>query len=288
MATASRRLAGKPKSGQTLALALGGGGARGLAHVVVLEALDEMGVRPALIAGTSIGAIVGAAYCSGVPARDIRLHVARSFRDRAGMIQKLLAARVGRWADLLSAGLGNPVMVDGEKLIGSFMPDGTKETFAELALPLRVVATDFAARAPHVFREGPLMPAVAASSAVPGLVRPVLVGGQVFVDGAATDPVPVDVAHGEADIVLAVDVTGRPILKSGHVPTALEATLAATQIMQSRITANVLRQMPPEVLVVPKVDHYGVLDFLQAHSIFRVCEPLKDEVKRKLEAAMAG
>ena len=93
-----------------LALVLGAGGARGLSQIVVLEALDEMGVRPALVAGCSIGAIIGAAYAAGISGAALRAHVLSSFGDRARVIQRLLDARIGKLADLVR-GLGNPVLI---------------------------------------------------------------------------------------------------------------------------------------------------------------------------------
>jgi NTE family protein len=270
----------------SLALVLGGGGARGLAHLPVLEALDELGVVPAMIAGTSIGALIGAAYASGIPAKDIRHHLVHTFRDRGGMLQKLIAARVGRFTDLLSAGLGNPVLVDGETLFATFLPDALKTDFAELAIPLAVVASDFYARVAVPFTEGPLLKPVAASAAVPGLVRPLDINGRIFIDGAATDPVPVSAVAGKARYVLAVDVTGRPTGEVGAMPAALEATFAAAQIMQAVIAAEKLRRHPPDILIQPNVDVFGLIDFLQTHAILRASEPVKDEVKRRVAALL--
>ncbi len=86
-----------------VAIALGGGGARGLADVLALEALDEMGIRPVAIAGASMGAVVGAAYAAGIEGRAIRTHILRVLRNRSDVMSKLLRARVGRFADLVLA-----------------------------------------------------------------------------------------------------------------------------------------------------------------------------------------
>src|ERR1700681_4060381 len=106
----------------TVAIALGGGGARGIAHVLALEALDEMGVRPAAIAGTSMGAVIGATYAAGLEARAIRAHVLRVLRNRSDVMSKLLRARVGRFADLVLRGRGNPVLLDAEIFLDLFWP----------------------------------------------------------------------------------------------------------------------------------------------------------------------
>ncbi len=81
-----------------VAIALGGGGARGIAHVLALEALDELGIRPVAIAGTSMGAVVGAAYAAGIEGRAIRTHILRVLRNRSDVMGKLLRARVGRFS----------------------------------------------------------------------------------------------------------------------------------------------------------------------------------------------
>ena len=93
---------------KTFALALGGGGARGLAHIAVIEALDEMGVRPTVIAGTSIGALIGAAYAAGMRGKDIRHHVIGFAHDWGETRRRLMTARAGNLGDLLYGGLAKP------------------------------------------------------------------------------------------------------------------------------------------------------------------------------------
>ena len=127
----------------TLAIALGGGGARGLAHIVVLEALDELGVRPVAIAGTSIGAIVGAAYAAGHGGAGNPRSCRPALRNRSQVMAKLLRARVGRFSDLLFKGGGNPVQLDAQTCLDLFWPEQVPDHFSQLAIPFFVVATDF-------------------------------------------------------------------------------------------------------------------------------------------------
>lgn len=108
----------------SVAIALGGGGARGIAHVLALEALDEMGIRPVAIAGISMRAVVGAAYAAGIEGRAIRTHILRVLRNRSDVMSKLLRARVGRFADLVPRGRGNPVLLDPEICLHLFWPPG--------------------------------------------------------------------------------------------------------------------------------------------------------------------
>ena len=142
----------------SVAIALGGGGARGIAHVVALEALDEMGIRPVAIAGTSMGAVIGAAYAAGLEARAIRAHVLTVLRNRSDVMGKLLRARVGRFADLVLRGRGNPVLLDPEIFLELFWPAEMPEMFEDLATKIFVVATNYSDRNEIVFRSGPLGP----------------------------------------------------------------------------------------------------------------------------------
>ncbi|MBS7540529.1 patatin-like phospholipase family protein [Ancylobacter lacus] len=272
-------------AGPRIAVALGSGGARGLAHILVLEALDEMGLRPVAIAGTSIGALVGAVYASGVPAREVR-HLATSYlRNRGEVMGQLLAARVGRIADLFS-GRGNPVLIDGETFVEAMLPQVVPDTFEQLQIPLKVVATNYWARGEAVFEHGAVRPAVAASIAIPGLIRPVAHAGRVLVDGGAVNPLPFDLLRNAADLVLAVDITGGPSGEARGVPGAFEAMFATLQIMASTIVGEKLKSGAPDILIRPNVDAFRVLDFFRATAILKAAEPVKDEVKRRLEAAL--
>ncbi len=159
-----------------LGLALGAGGARGIAHVVLLEALDELGIKPVAITGTSIGAIIGAAYAAGHTGRALRSHLLRVFSRRHHAMAKLLEARVGRFTELFRRGLSNPVLIDAEATLTGFWPGGMPDLFEGLLIPFAAVATDFYGRAELLIDSGPLLSGVAGSMAIPGLVRPVTRG----------------------------------------------------------------------------------------------------------------
>jgi NTE family protein len=270
----------------TIAIALGGGGARGIAHVLALEALDEMGIRPAAIAGASMGAVVGAAYAAGLQARDIRAHVLRVLRNRSDVMGKLLRARVGRFADIVLRGRGNPVLLDAEVFLELFWPAEMPEWFDGLEIPTVVVATNYSERNEIAFTDGRLGPAVAGSMAIPGLFRPVETGGRVLIDGGAVNPLPYDLLFGHADIVIAIDVTFGGRSRSRRVPSPLDSMFGAAQIMQGAITAQKIKRRPPDLLICPKVEQYGLLDFFRAGQILRAAEGSKDELKTALAARM--
>ena len=274
-------------SGPSVALALGGGGARGLAHICVLEAFDELGVRPRAIAGASMGAIIGAAYAAGIPARELRAHVLARTRRPTETLARLLRARVGRVADLLK-GFTNPVLIDAEMFLDLFWPEAVPDRFEGLAIPFRTVATDLLTRAAVVFDAGPLAPAVAASMAIPGLIRPIATGGGLLIDGGAVNPLPHDLLIGRADRVFAVDVTYGPVVDARSVTQPFEAMFAAAQVMQGAITAARLKAQPPDLVLRPDVAAFRVLDFFKAKEIFARADAVKDEVKRAIEAMAQG
>ena len=283
----TRPPAQRPASG-SLSLALGGGGARGLAHIVALEVLDDLGVRPAAIVGTSMGAIVGAAYAAGIRGSDLRRHTLDILKDRAKAMALLLQARVGRITDIFSRGLGaNPVLLDGEKVLDLFWPEAVPDRFADLAIPFSAVATDYAERTQTVFDTGPLVTGVGASMAIPGLFRPVQAGGHVYVDGGVVNPLPFDLLAGTADVVVAVDVSGGAHgADTAQPPGAFEAMLGAAQIMQGAIVAEKLKATRPDILVRPAVGGFRALDFFRARQILQAAEASRETLKRDLATAL--
>ena len=271
---------------KTFALALGVGGARALAQVPVLEALDEMEVRPVAIAGSSFGALIGAAYAAGLSGKAIRRHVIKLAHDRGGIFARLAAARVAPLAQWLTAPLGNPVLIDAAKFCGAFLPSEVPDEFAALKIPLHIIATDLTGRHEVVFTEGALKPAVAASMAIPGLIQPVEIDGRILVDGAAVNPLPFDCLLGRADVVLAIDCSGGPDEIAGgeaaSVPNPWEALFTTLTIMGQAIVAEKLKHGGPDLVIRPNVGIFRLLDFFQASAILRAAEPAKAEVKRML------
>jgi len=272
-----------------VALALGGGGARGLAHIAVLETLDEMGIRPVAIAGTSIGALIGAPYAAGMSGKDIRKHVTALARDRGGLFGKLIAARAGgSIGSLIASGFRTASLIDAEKFCAQFLPDAVPDDFSALQIPLTVITSDLYARREAAILAGALRPAVAASMAIPGLSRPVLVEGRVMVDGGATNPLPFDRVRASADIVIAVDVAGPPAADCTAMPDSLECYFATILVMAQTIIDEKLKQGAPDIVLRPNVGIFRTLDFLRASAILRAAEPMKAELREKLQALLAA
>jgi NTE family protein len=266
-----------------LGLVLGGGGARGLAHIPVLEAVDAMGIRPVAIAGSSIGAAIGAAYAAGMTGKEIRRHAIALLHDRPEVFRRLVNARAAGLTQLFSVGFGNPMVLNAEKLVELFLPTHVPETFDQLGAKLFVMTTDFYGRSESVLAHGRLRPALAASMAIPGLIRPVEIDGRVLIDGAAVNPLPFQCLREQADIILAVDTSVAPTAERG-IPEPWEALFTAIQIMGHTIVAEKLKQGAPDILIRPQVGTFRLLDFFKASAILRAADAVKPEVTAKLAA----
>jgi NTE family protein len=269
------------------ALALGSGGARGLAHLAVIEALDAMTIKPVAISGASIGALIGAAYAAGMTGKEIRHHVLTLAHRPGEFRRRLMKARAGTLAHLLSGAFGQATQLDAEKFCAQFLPDRVPAEFAALQIPLAVMATDLHRRAEAPLTSGALRPALAASIAIPGLFRPVVIDGRVLIDGGTTNPLPYDVLFGRADIVVAVDVFGVPAAERDDVPSTWEAVYTTILVMGGAILAAKLNHAAPDLLIRPNVTIFRTLDFPQASAIMRTADAVKAEVTEKLQKLLA-
>ena len=182
-----------------IGLALGGGSARGLAHIPLLEVFDELGLTPAVIAGCSIGALVGAGYASGLSALEIGDHARRVLGNRMAAARYVFGDRRAKFTDLVKLKNLASLQIDGEKLVSVTLPDGVAVRIEDTKIPFKVVTTDFEARAERVITSGPIATAVAASIAIPGLISGPRIDGRIHVDGGITNPVPSDHVRGGVD-----------------------------------------------------------------------------------------
>jgi NTE family protein len=275
----------------SIALALGGGGARGLAHILMLEVFDELGLRPKIIAGTSIGAIFGAAYASGMSARLIRAHTEELLASRRFDVARLLiSARAEPIFKILNFLPMRSALLAPGLLLDFILPSKFPADFADLQIPLKVVATDFYAQEQVIIDSGPLRAAVAASMALPALFAPVMrTGGQVLMDGGLVNPLPFDILHGAADIVVAIDVSGASMGPGKRPqPTAFEALVASSQILQRSIVREKLKVRQPDIYVDVEVDAFNVMDFYKYPKIMAAAEVAKAHLRRQLQRVLAS
>jgi len=272
---------------KTVALALGGGGARGLAHIAVIEALDEMAVKPVAVAGTSIGALIGAAYAAGMRGKDIRHYVIALAHNPGEIRRRLLKARAGTLAHFFAGAFSQATQMDAEKFCVQFLPEQVPADFSALKIPLTVMATDLHRREEMPLSRGPLHPAVAASMAIPGLFRPVVLEGRVLVDGGTTNPLPFDKLAGCADVIVAVDLFGLPGGERADMPSTWECVYTTILVMGGAIVSAKLAHATPDLLIRPNVGIFRTLDFYQASAILRSADTTKAVVKERLGALLA-
>ena len=237
-----------------IGVALGGGGARGVAHIAYLKAMDEMGLRPHIIAGTSSGAIAGALYAGGLKPEEImellhHLFKAQS-KDRSAKI------KLGRIPSSLRETIAR-------KYLQRILP---KTQFEDLEIPLKVVATNFHTLQERVFDSGDLLSSIMASIALPSAFLPQKVDGQYYMDGGATNIVPFDIIRDACDILIAIDVSlVRPSQLKPTLKNANHATWAATQDAYIRLK---LEHCPVEIFERPTFDNISTMEFYKYKKIY--------------------
>jgi NTE family protein len=270
---------------QSFGLALGGGGARGFAHISMLEVLDELGIRPAIVSGTSIGALLGSAYASGMSGQDIRAYCDDLFVKRTAVLRRLFSHWNDAWFTSKVSMTGSPF--SAENIITALLPETMPKTFEELKIPFLAVATDFYTQSEHVLSTGPLVPAIAASCALPAVFRPIQLDDRILIDGGFVNVVPFDLLCDKVTITAAVDVTGGP-KKGRKVPSYIDAIIGSTQITMRAIMNEKLARTKPDIFVRPNMGQFGVLDFHRYQEICAASVEARDEFKRACEAMLAG
>ncbi len=270
----------------TVAIALGAGGARGLAHIQVIEALDEVGVKPSFIAGSSIGAVVGACAAAGMTGREMHEHARAVLAKRSEVMSRMWRSRPGTLTEMMSGGFRAQLNV--ERILKAFLPETLPTRFEDLSIPLQVTATDYFGHSLAVFDSGDLISAVAASAAIPAVFKPVHRDGRLLVDGGIYNPVPFDLLKDKADIVIAVDVAGAPTEGRRSTPSSIDLIFSTSQLMMQANTALKLKMQRPDILLRPPVSRFRVLDFLKIDAVMAETVSIKDELKLQLERAFEG
>jgi len=267
----------------TIGIALGAGGANGLAHILMLEALDELGIRPHRIAGSSIGAVIGALYASGMSGRQIHALVGQFIISPGeGLVEELLNRDALRWVEFLEIDLGHGGLLSSEGFI-SFLYDTLKrDSFEELDIPLKVSAADLWNRSEVVLDSGALLPAIKASMALPGVFQPVVIDQRVLIDGGTVNPVPYDLISDECDIVIGIDVSGARTPPQTLRPSYFETIFNSAKVMQHAIMTEKLRRKQPAIYIAPEIVDVRALEFYRAERVFEQAGPAKQELKQRL------
>jgi NTE family protein len=271
----------------TIGITLGGGGARGLAHIVALEALEELGLVPSTIAGTSIGAVFGAASAARLTTREMRAHVEEILSERLSLVRQLLSVRPKPIDHLLSIFPMRTALLDAEALLEALLPSRLPAAMDALSIPLHIVATDFYAQERVVITSGPLRRAIAASIALPVIFQSVSLEGRSLLDGGLVDPLPFDLVRSSVDISIAVDVSGAARKPTDeHGPRAWEALVSSSQILQRSIVKARLLSDRPDILIETGSEGVGVLDFHRYKEIVDAAAPARESLKRQLGDAI--
>ena len=231
----------RPSRAPRVGLALGGGAARGFAHIGVIQVLEEAGIRPELVVGTSAGSLVAALYASG--------------RGGTALAQLAQTMDEGAITDWVFPARG---LIRGDALARYVREHTAGRTIEQMPLPLGIVATDLDSGTPILFQRGDTGAAVRASSAVPAVFQPVRIGSREYVDGGLASPVPVRFARQMgADIVVAVDISTPP----DGAPTGdvFKMLLQTFSIMGKSISHFELRDA--DVVIRPNLQGVGSADF---------------------------
>lgn len=273
---------------RSVAIALGGGGARGLAHLGVLEVLDAEGIRPAFLSGTSMGGLIAALRATGTDPDDITA-IARKFR----LPGRFVPGRMLVW----------------DRIFASAVPRLQDRTFGDLATPLAVSAVDLMTGEEVTMCSGPLLPAVRATCAVPGVFPPEQVDTRCLVDGGVTNMLPVDLAWAcDPDVVIAVNIVAAPPpalrLDSafGRMATALgkvvpnpmtallsyEVAMRAVEIALDRQRAMAVAMTGPEVLIDVDLSHVSISDFQRLDEIVEVGREATRRALPRVRSAIAA
>jgi NTE family protein len=267
-----------------IGIALGGGGAKGLAHIPILEVFEELGIRPVCVAGTSIGAILGVLYCSGIPPSQTRRELTEVSLSGEERLRDLLGKReILKWLDFARFQFDRSALLRSDRVMDILFSDLGPRRFEDLHTPLKVVATDFWAREPVVLDRGELIPALKASMAVPGVFPPVEVEGRLLVDGGMVNPIPYDLLPRDCDITIAVDVAGRRTSSSDEIPSMVDLVFNAFQIAARSIVQEKLSRVKPDIYVEPDIEDIRLLEFYKAAQVFRQAQAAKEKFKRELE-----
>ncbi|MFC3705432.1 patatin-like phospholipase family protein [Devosia honganensis] len=270
------------QEGPRIGVALGGGSARGLTHIPYIEAMDELGLRPSVIAGTSIGALIGAGWAAGMTGKQLREHSFEVLGTLRTIAAKLWATQIRGIGGLLKNGIS--MQLDASSIVDAFVPADFPLEFRDLKVPLHVVATDFQSWHQVVFDSGPLKPAIAGSIAIPSLFKPVVYNSHILVDGGVVNPLPLDQADIDTDFLIGIDVVGDPsiaLTRTDH--KALDIWFGSAQIMMHSLTAHMIAAYPPDIYIRPRVANFGAMEFWRVREIIANAESEKDRFKRLLE-----
>ena len=253
----------KRKAKPRIGLALGGGGARGLCMIEFCKVLDEMKLKPVVISGTSIGAIMGAFYAAGFTGKRMQ-----SLLNEIGILELSKLIDISLFT--------RRAFLKGKAVREFFQEHIGKNLFEQLEIPLYVVATDYWRQEQVVMDRGDLISAVRASMSIPGIFEPVERGTRVLVDGGAVNPLPHDIIRDQCDYLIAIDVSGRiaPV-KDKRIPSMFDSVMGTFQTLEHALIQHQLQHSKVDCYVAPNLTNIGILDF---HREKQILQSVKTDV----------
>lgn len=271
-----------------VAIALGGGGARGLAHLKVLEFFDRENISISRLSGTSIGAIIGALYASGKPAeaiqRDLHRYVVRKEDRKRDVIKKV--PDLLKWLAMVQFDMkGTGVMRSG-RFLEFLMSDLDAACFEDLQIPLTIIATDYWTGEEVAINSGPLMPAVMASMAIPGIFQPVEHLGRVLVDGGLSNNVPYDHLLDGEDVSIAIDVAADRRPGNRKIPHLMEASQGMFDMLIDKLVAQQRERCQPDIYLRPGIRGVRILEFDKIDSVYEQAEAMLPELQERCRGQM--
>lgn len=262
-----------------VALVLGGGGARGIAHIGAIEELERQGFEVSAVAGTSMGALVGGMYASG--------HL-EPFKEWLCALDRY------KVFGLVDFALSSEGLVKGDRVMRAMQDLVPDVLIEQMPVPFAAVAADLATGREVVLDRGGLYEAIRASISIPSVFRPVHRDGMVLVDGGMVNPVPYDrVRRCEGDLLVAVDVSapfgGDPRVRARMSLNHYKVLVTSSQIMQQRIASLQRRLCPPDILVGLPADRFSMFEFYRSAEIIEEGrEAMRAAIGRFVERSSDG
>ena len=240
-----------------------------MAYIPFLSALEQMGIHPSVVAGSSVGAVIGGLYAAG-----------RTPADITEIIERFKPRRMGEFFSINWRGPGIIKSASVRKFLIDNLP---VTTFEQTRTPFVTVATDYWRRDQVVFRSGSLVDAITASTAVPGLFEPACVDGRILIDGGITNTLPYDLISDDCDAVIALDVSNRTEnADRNDLPSGAEMILNTFRILTDRQTEAKVAYNPPALHFRLKLPFVEVLDF---HKYQEVFEKVGDRKSTRLNSS---
>ncbi|MDT3696468.1 MAG: patatin-like phospholipase family protein [Ignavibacterium sp.] len=272
-----------------IGISFGAGGARGIAHLLMIEALDELGLKPSVISGSSIGAVVGAFCAAGFSSKEMKEILNQLINPKSDSVfDFLLKSDIVKMFTMFDPQFIKSGFIKGEKFQSYMKSNLNISRFEELKIPLIVVATDYWKKEAVIFDKGDLLNPIKASYSLPGLFTPVKIKNRVLIDGGAVNPLPYDLLKDKCDITIAIDVTASKSHTENDIPPTFDSVFTTYQTMQNSIIKERLKFYKPDIYIRPEIYDVRVFDFLKADSIFKQAQPAKEELKRQLDKLISN